>query len=130
MVESFGSSDAIAAQAAVEIETITTQPSWTRLDALAIPRLCATSIRSRRAKRRSAICFAPVTTALATCRCFPGIFPDQMAPIVRRGADGERELVMARWGMPGPPPFGGQPITDVLRIVASGDREDRPREAA
>ena len=29
---------------------------------------------------------------------FPGIFPDQMAPIGRRGADGERELVMARWG--------------------------------
>jgi putative SOS response-associated peptidase YedK len=37
----------------------------------------------------------------------PGIFPDQMAPIVRNGADGERELVMARWGMPGPPQFGG-----------------------
>jgi putative SOS response-associated peptidase YedK len=26
---------------------------------------------------------------------FPGIFPDQMAPIVRAGADGERELIMA-----------------------------------
>jgi putative SOS response-associated peptidase YedK len=38
---------------------------------------------------------------------FPGIFPDQMAPIVRTGAGGERELVMARWGMPGPPQFGG-----------------------
>src|ERR1700723_1213356 len=36
---------------------------------------------------------------------FPGIFPDQMAPIVRNGVDGERELVMARWGMPGPPQF-------------------------
>ena len=34
---------------------------------------------------------------------FPSIFPDQLAPIVRRGADGERELVTARWGMPGPP---------------------------
>ena len=30
-----------------------------------------------------------------------------MAPIVRNGADGERDLVMARWGMPGPPQFGG-----------------------
>ena len=29
---------------------------------------------------------------------FPGIFPDQSAPIVRNAADGERELVMARWG--------------------------------
>ena len=27
---------------------------------------------------------------------FPGIFPDQMAPIVPNSADGERELVMAR----------------------------------
>ena len=31
---------------------------------------------------------------------FPGIFPDQFAPIVRIQADGERELVMARWGNP------------------------------
>jgi putative SOS response-associated peptidase YedK len=32
----------------------------------------------------------------------PGIFPDYAAPIVRIGADGVRELVMARWGMPSP----------------------------
>lgn len=32
----------------------------------------------------------------------PGIFPDYVAPIVRTGADGVRELVMARWGMPSP----------------------------
>ncbi|MCG7360420.1 SOS response-associated peptidase [Roseomonas sp. ACRSG] len=32
----------------------------------------------------------------------PGIYPDYAAPIVRNGADGERELVMARWGMPSP----------------------------
>jgi putative SOS response-associated peptidase YedK len=30
----------------------------------------------------------------------PGIYPDYMAPIVRNGAEGLRELVMARWGMP------------------------------
>lgn len=30
----------------------------------------------------------------------PGIFPDYSAPIVRTGADGVRELVNARWGMP------------------------------
>src|SRR5215831_1361608 len=47
---------------------------------------------------------------------FPGIFPDQMAPIVRRGADGERELVMARWGMPGPPQFGSQPVTNIRNV--------------
>lgn len=32
----------------------------------------------------------------------PGIFPDYPAPIVRTGADGARELAMARWGMPSP----------------------------
>jgi putative SOS response-associated peptidase YedK len=31
----------------------------------------------------------------------PGIFPDYPAPIVRM-AGGERELAMARWGMPSP----------------------------
>lgn len=30
----------------------------------------------------------------------PGIFPDYLAPIVRTGTDGVRELVNARWGMP------------------------------
>jgi putative SOS response-associated peptidase YedK len=47
---------------------------------------------------------------------FPDIFPDQMAPIVRNGADGERELAMARWGMPGPPQFGGAPITNIRNV--------------
>ena len=28
----------------------------------------------------------------------PGIFPDYFAPIVRNVPDGERELMMARWG--------------------------------
>lgn len=32
----------------------------------------------------------------------PGVFPDTTAPIVRNAADGERELTMARWGMPSP----------------------------
>jgi hypothetical protein len=31
---------------------------------------------------------------------------------VRNSVDGERELVMARWGIPGPPQFGGQPVTN------------------
>ena len=30
----------------------------------------------------------------------PGIFPDYPAPIVRTASDGERELGLARWGMP------------------------------
>jgi hypothetical protein len=42
----------------------------------------------------------------------PGIFPDYPAPIVRV-IGGERELTMMRWGMPGPPQFGGAPITNI-----------------
>lgn len=30
----------------------------------------------------------------------PSIFPDYPAPIVRTAADGRREVIMARWGMP------------------------------
>ena len=41
-----------------------------------------------------------------------------MAPIVRSGADGERELVMARWGMPGPPQYGGQPVTNIRNLTS------------
>jgi putative SOS response-associated peptidase YedK len=47
---------------------------------------------------------------------FPRIFPGQKAPIVRRGADFERALVIARWGMPGPPQFGGQPATNIRNV--------------
>ncbi|SDR49826.1 Putative SOS response-associated peptidase YedK [Rhizobiales bacterium GAS113] len=49
----------------------------------------------------------------------PGIFPDYMAPIVRNAQDGQRELVMARWGMPGPPQFGGAPITNIRNVKSA-----------
>jgi putative SOS response-associated peptidase YedK len=49
----------------------------------------------------------------------PAIFPDKMAPIVRTGADGQRELIMARWGFP-PPAYPGQkaprPVTTVRNV--------------
>lgn len=41
-----------------------------------------------------------------------GIFPNQMAPIVRV-AEGTRELAMMRWGTPGPKQFGEHPVTNV-----------------
>jgi putative SOS response-associated peptidase YedK len=60
---------------------------------------------------------------------FPGVFPDQLAPIVRNSADGravmarakpvaDRELVLARWGMPGPPQYGGQPVTNIRHVAS------------
>jgi putative SOS response-associated peptidase YedK len=47
----------------------------------------------------------------------PGIFPDYSAPVVRT-ADGERELVMMRWGMPAPPKFGGPPVTNIRNTTS------------
>src|SRR5690606_20861360 len=43
----------------------------------------------------------------------PGIFPDQMAPIVRTAGDGVRELLMMRWGFPSPPMYSSpRPVTN------------------
>lgn len=47
---------------------------------------------------------------------FPGIFPDQMAPIVRNAEGGVRELMLARWGMPGPLQYGGAPVTNIRNV--------------
>jgi putative SOS response-associated peptidase YedK len=33
------------------------------------------------------------------------VYPGMLAPIVRVGADGVREMVMATWGMPSPPAY-------------------------
>jgi putative SOS response-associated peptidase YedK len=46
----------------------------------------------------------------------PGIFPDFLAPVARTGADGVRERATARWGTPGPPAFGGAPITNIRNM--------------
>jgi putative SOS response-associated peptidase YedK len=69
-------------------------------------------------KGQAAICdwFRASNDRTGDLPLFPGIFPDQMAPIVRNGADGERELIMARWGMPSPPQFGGAPITNIRNV--------------
>jgi hypothetical protein len=48
----------------------------------------------------------------------PGVFPDYHAPIVRNAPDGVRELMLARWGMPGPPQFGGAPITNIRNTAS------------
>jgi putative SOS response-associated peptidase YedK len=41
-----------------------------------------------------------------------GVFPDYLAPVVRND-QGERELVMMRWGMPPPLRTGGPPVTNI-----------------
>jgi putative SOS response-associated peptidase YedK len=41
-----------------------------------------------------------------------GVFPDYLAPVVRN-ADGYREMIMMRWGMPPPLRTGGPPVTNI-----------------
>lgn len=48
----------------------------------------------------------------ATRSTLADVISDYLAPIVRNTAEG-RELMMARWGMPGPPQFGSAPITNI-----------------
>jgi putative SOS response-associated peptidase YedK len=48
----------------------------------------------------------------------PGVFPDYPAPIVRNAPDGVRELMLARWGVPGPPQLGGAPITNIRNTAS------------
>jgi putative SOS response-associated peptidase YedK len=45
----------------------------------------------------------------------PGIFPDQMAPVIRL-SEGQRTLTMMRWGIPGPKQFGEHPVTNVRNV--------------
>jgi putative SOS response-associated peptidase YedK len=40
------------------------------------------------------------------------IYPDQIAPVIRFGEDGERIMQQMRWGFP-PPPMGNRPVTNV-----------------
>jgi putative SOS response-associated peptidase YedK len=49
----------------------------------------------------------------------PAIFPDQLAPVIRRDRQGERSLDLLRWGFPPPPKLGNRPVTNV-RNIASG----------
>lgn len=49
----------------------------------------------------------------------PGIFPDEMALIVRI-VDGARRMDLFRWGIPGPKELVEHPVTNV-RIVKSSN---------
>ena len=48
------------------------------------------------------VAFRAAVERIGNLRPLPGIFPDQMAPVVRNGLDG-RELAMLSWGFPSPP---------------------------
>jgi putative SOS response-associated peptidase YedK len=46
----------------------------------------------------------------------PEIYPDQDAPVIRAGS--AIEALPMRWGMPGPPQFGGRPVTNIRNLAS------------
>ncbi len=43
------------------------------------------------------------------------IYPDRLAPVIRRGADGSEWTAM-RWGFPPPPNLGDRPVTNIRNL--------------
>jgi len=46
------------------------------------------------------------------------LYPDSVAPVIRSGGDGQREIVNMRWGFP-PPPIGNALVTNVRNTVSA-----------
>lgn len=44
------------------------------------------------------------------------VFPKSIGPIIRLREDGSKEWTSMRWGLPGPPQFGGAPVTNIRNI--------------
>ncbi|MFZ2031740.1 MAG: SOS response-associated peptidase family protein [Vitreimonas sp.] len=44
------------------------------------------------------------------------VFPKSIGPIIKLSASGKREWARMRWGLPGPPQFGGAPVTNIRNI--------------
>ena len=61
--------------------------------------------------------FRAVNSSVGNLPPMPGVFPDYPAPVVRN-ADGERELMMMRWGMPPPPRTGSLPVTNIRNTTS------------
>ena len=70
---------------------------WTRLNAPPISLLMCNIYSLTKGQAAIRDWFRVRNDRTGNLPLFPGIFPDQMAPIVRVGLDGDRELVMARW---------------------------------
>jgi putative SOS response-associated peptidase YedK len=63
--------------------------------------------------------FRAINSSVGNLQPMFGISPDYPAPVARN-ADGERERVMMRWGMPPPPKSGGPPVTNIRNATDHG----------
>lgn len=62
--------------------------------------------------------FRVVNRYVGNLPAMPSVFPDNPAPVVRTGENGERELAMMRWGMPSPPSISGPPVTNIRNTTS------------
>ena len=81
------------------------------------------SVRSTQEELRRAFRVRPELDRLGNFPGDPDVFPDHEAPVIRNGADGEREMLLMRWGMPGPVEYGEQAITNIRHPTAKHWRE-------
>jgi putative SOS response-associated peptidase YedK len=44
------------------------------------------------------------------------VFPKSIGPVLKRSAKGDLEWARMRWGLPGPPQFGGAPVTNIRNV--------------
>jgi putative SOS response-associated peptidase YedK len=47
------------------------------------------------------------------------VFPKSFGPVIKPNADGKLEWTKMRWGLPGPPQFGGAPVTNIRNIKSA-----------
>lgn len=62
--------------------------------------------------------FRVVNRYVGNLPAMPSVFPDNPAPVVRVGENGEREIAMMRWGMPSPPSIKGPPVTNIRNTTS------------
>jgi putative SOS response-associated peptidase YedK len=44
------------------------------------------------------------------------VFPKSFAPVIVQGEDAKPQWLKMRWGLPGPPQFGGAPVTNIRNL--------------
>jgi putative SOS response-associated peptidase YedK len=51
------------------------------------------------------------------------VFPKSHGPILKLDEKGDLQWSKMRWGLPGPPQFGGAPVTNIRKSNGSYDRQ-------
>lgn len=47
------------------------------------------------------------------------VFPKSFGPVINRNDEGQLEWSKMRWGLPGPPQFGGAPVTNIRNVKSA-----------